>query len=72
MFRIGGVVVNRKIIQVRIFQFFMDEIFSCLALDVEKVMTPDEKKKFFDAIGYEGEDTSKTSYPVEVSFENLN
>jgi hypothetical protein len=50
----------------------MDEIFSCLALDVEKVMTPDEKKKFFDAIGYEGEDTSKTSYPVEVSFENLN
>ncbi len=55
-----------------IFQFFIDEIFSCLALDVEKVMTPDEKKKFFDAIGYEGEDTSKTSYPVEVSFENLN
>jgi hypothetical protein len=34
-------------------------------------MSPDEKKKLFDAIGYEGEDTSTSTYPEEVrsSFE---
>jgi hypothetical protein len=31
-------------------------------------MSPEEKKKLYDAIGYEGEDTSTSSYPVEVSF----
>lgn len=29
-------------------------------------MSPDEKKKLYDAIGYEGEDTSTLSYPEEV------
>ncbi len=29
-------------------------------------MSPDEKKKLFDAIGYEGEDTSTSTYPEEV------
>jgi hypothetical protein len=41
-----------------------------LELDLEKVMSPDEKKKLFDAIGYEGEDTSTSSYPEEVNFYN--
>jgi hypothetical protein len=35
-------------------------------LDLEKVMSPDEKKKLYDAIGYEGEDTSTSTYPEEV------
>jgi len=34
-------------------------------LDLEKVMSPDEKQKLFDAIGYEGEDTSTSTYPEE-------
>ncbi|CAF4818350.1 unnamed protein product, partial [Rotaria sp. Silwood2] len=34
-------------------------------LDFEKVMTPEEKKKLYDAIGYEGEDTSTLTYPEE-------
>ncbi|CAF4513265.1 unnamed protein product [Rotaria sp. Silwood2] len=34
-------------------------------LDFEKVMTPEEKKKLYDAIGYEGEDTSTITYPEE-------
>ncbi len=33
-------------------------------------MSPDEKKKLFDAIGYEGEDTSTSSYPEAVNFYN--
>lgn len=37
-------------------------------LDLEKVMSPDEKQKLYDAIGYEGEDTSTTTYPEEVRF----
>jgi len=41
-----------------------------LELDLEKVMSPDEKKKLFDAIGYEGEDTSTSSYPEAVNFYN--
>ncbi|CAF4795165.1 unnamed protein product, partial [Rotaria sp. Silwood2] len=36
-------------------------------LDFEKVMTPEEKKKLYDAIGYEGEDTSTITYPEEVN-----
>ncbi|CAF3586652.1 unnamed protein product [Adineta steineri] len=32
-------------------------------LDLEKVMSPEEKKKLYDAIGYEGEDTSTSTYP---------
>ena len=35
-------------------------------LDLEKVMSPDEKKKLFEAIGYAGEDTSTSTYPEEV------
>ncbi|CAF3939022.1 unnamed protein product [Rotaria sp. Silwood2] len=34
-------------------------------LDFEKVMSPEEKKKLYDAIGYEGEDTSTSTYPEE-------
>lgn len=44
-------------------------MFLFLELDLEKVMSPEEKKKLFDAIGYEGEDTSTSSYPEEVNFE---
>jgi len=33
-------------------------------------MTPQEKQKLYDAIGYEGEDTSTSSYPIEVCFYN--
>ena len=29
-------------------------------------MSPDEKQKLYDAIGYEGEDTSTSTYPEEV------
>ncbi len=46
------------------------KIFFFLELDVEKVMTPQEKQKLYDAIGYEGEDTSTSSYPIEVCFCN--
>jgi hypothetical protein len=35
-------------------------------LDSEKAISPDEEKKFYDAIGYEGEDTSTSTYPEEV------
>ncbi len=34
-------------------------------------MTPEEKEKLYDAIGYEGADTSNADYPVEVSISNL-
>ncbi|CAF0869350.1 unnamed protein product [Rotaria sordida] len=34
-------------------------------LDLEKVMSPEEKKRLYDAIGYAGEDTSTSSYPEE-------
>jgi len=34
-------------------------------------MSPDEKKKLYDAIGYEGEDTSTSAYPEEVCSNNL-
>ncbi len=37
-----------------------------LELDLENVMSPEEKKKLYDAIGYAGEDTSTTTYPDEV------
>jgi hypothetical protein len=42
-----------------------------IELDLEKVMSPDEKKKLYDAIGYEGEDTSTSTYPEEVCSDNL-
>ncbi|CAF3380389.1 unnamed protein product [Rotaria sp. Silwood1] len=35
-------------------------------LDLEKVMSPEEKKKLYDAIGYAGEDTSTSTYPEEI------
>ncbi|UJR35157.1 hypothetical protein I4U23_027926 [Adineta vaga] len=34
-------------------------------LDLEKVMSPEEKNKLFEAIGYAGEDTSTSTYPDE-------
>jgi hypothetical protein len=34
-------------------------------------MSPEEKKKLYDAIGYEGEDTSNAAYPKEVSLYGL-
>ncbi|CAF1542330.1 unnamed protein product [Adineta steineri] len=34
-------------------------------LNLEKDMSPEEKKKLYDAIGYEGEDTSTSTYPEE-------
>ncbi|CAF1245225.1 unnamed protein product [Adineta ricciae] len=34
-------------------------------LDLEKVMSPEEKNKLFEAIGYAGEDTSTSTYPEE-------
>ncbi len=35
-------------------------------------MTPEEKQKLYDAIGYEGDDTSNAIYPKDVSiFESL-
>ena len=43
-----------------------------IELDVQKMMSPEEKKKLFDAIGYEGEDISKSSYPKTVSLGSLN
>jgi len=51
-----------------IFQNFIHSSFSLVfvELDLEKVMSPDEKKKLYDAIGYEGEDTSTSTYPEEV------
>ena len=38
-------------------------------LDLEKVMSPEEKQKLFEAIGYAGEDTSTMTYPEEVRAE---
>lgn len=34
-------------------------------------MSPEEKKKLYDAIGYAGEDTTTTTYPDEVCLEIL-
>ncbi|CAF4352365.1 unnamed protein product, partial [Adineta steineri] len=34
-------------------------------LDLEKVMSPEEKNKLYEAIGYAGEDTSTSTYPEE-------
>ncbi|CAF4656530.1 unnamed protein product [Rotaria sp. Silwood1] len=34
-------------------------------LDLQKVMSLDEKKKLYDAIGYEGDDISTSTYPEE-------
>ena len=70
VFRIGGVDLNLMMIQVnlfshRIYQFLID---IDVELDLEKVMSPDEKQKLYDAIGYEGEDTSTSTYPEEVRF----
>jgi hypothetical protein len=31
-------------------------------------MSPDEKKKLYEAIGYAGDDTSTSTYPEEVCF----
>lgn len=42
--------------------------FLLLELDLEKVMSPEEQKKLYDAIGYAGEDTSTSTYPEEVRF----
>ncbi|CAF3373047.1 unnamed protein product [Rotaria sp. Silwood1] len=36
-------------------------------LDLKKVMTSDEKKKLYDAICYEGEDTFTSIYPEELN-----
>ncbi|CAF2933999.1 unnamed protein product [Rotaria sp. Silwood2] len=36
-------------------------------LDLEKVMSPEEKNKLYDAIGYAGEDTSTSTYPEEYA-----
>ena len=47
--------------------FITEPLFVCFVeLDLEKVMSPDEKKKLYDAIGYEGEDTTTSTYPEEV------
>jgi hypothetical protein len=43
-------------------------LFVFVELDLEKVMSPDEKQKLYDAIGYEGEDTTTSTYPDEVRF----
>jgi hypothetical protein len=37
-----------------------------IELDLEKVISDEEKKKFYETIGYEGEDTSTLTYPKEV------
>jgi len=68
--RTGGVEVNHKMIQVGSNDDYFARtdclLFDVLDLDLEKVMSPDEKQKLFDAIGYEGEDTSTSTYPEEV------
>ncbi|CAF4508473.1 unnamed protein product, partial [Rotaria socialis] len=40
-------------------------------LDLEKFMSPEEKLKLYDAIGYAGEDTSASTYPEEYVDINL-
>ena len=35
-------------------------------MDLQNVMSDEEKKKLFEAIGYDGEDTSAGNYPKEV------
>ncbi len=72
MYQIGGVELNLKI-QVLYLYFlkYLLEILLFIELDLEKVMSPDEKKKLYDAIGYEGEDTSTSTYPEEVCSDNL-
>ncbi|CAF1279009.1 unnamed protein product [Rotaria magnacalcarata] len=40
-------------------------------LDLEKLMSPEEKVKLYDAIGYAGEDTSTSTYPEEYVDINL-
>lgn len=68
VFRIGGVDLNHKMIQVKILskEGCLSNISFVVELDLEKVMSPDEKQKLYDAIGYEGEDTSTSTYPEEV------
>jgi len=41
-------------------------------LDLQNVMSDDEKKKLFEAIGYDGEDTSAGNYPKEFIDFDLN
>ena len=47
----------------------VDESFplACLELDLEKVMSPEEKKKLYEAIGYDENNTSTSAYPTDVS-----
>jgi hypothetical protein len=65
----GGAEVNPKTIQVRVFIYFIilsNNYLFCIELDLEKVMSVDEKKKLYEAIGYAGDDTSTSTYPEEV------
>ncbi len=73
MFQIGGVEINLLMIQVFIFIILLFIHFSprLLDLDLEKVMSPEEKKKLYEAIGYAGEDTSTTTYPDEVCINKI-
>lgn len=73
VFQAGGVEQNHRMIQVGISSFQKNTSnFFFIELDVQKMMSPEEKKKLFDAIGYEGEDISKSSYPKTVSLGSLN
>lgn len=55
---------------------YFDRLFSLikysyyLDLSLEDVMTPEEKKKLDDAIGYEGDDKSTSTYPETVNHFN--
>lgn len=71
---IGGVELQPKKIPVCSFlhQHRFESIFDYLELDLNKVMTEEEKKKMFEAIGYAGEDTTKGNYPIEVGVVFLN
>ena len=68
----GGVEQNLKMIQVgNQPQRNPPNSLYFTELDLQKVWSPDEKKKLYDAIGYDGEDTSTLSYPKEVSLGGL-
>ena len=68
VFQTGGMERNLRITQVEIIRVYNSSNCFCIELDLEKVMSADEKKKLYDAIGYEGEDTSTSSYPATVSW----
>ncbi|CAF3667368.1 unnamed protein product [Rotaria sp. Silwood1] len=51
--------------RVKVISQSLEITYNAVNLDLQKVMSLDEKKKLYDAIGYEGDDISTSTYPEE-------